>query len=61
MCRFKKSNVSDLMPSGGWQMTRDIKLTNEKYQIGHDQRLTNAELWVRVKCLFCGFGFHTLV
>lgn len=42
-------------------MTRDIKLTNEKYQIGHDRRLTNAELWVRVKCLFCGFGFHTLV
>lgn len=40
------------MLSGAQQMTEDIKLTNEEYEVGHDQRLTNAELCVRVKYLF---------
>lgn len=31
------------MPSGGWQMIHDIKSTDEEYQAGHDQALTNAE------------------
>lgn len=43
MCIFKKSNTSDLMPSGGWQMTHDIKSTDEEYQAGHDQTLMYAK------------------
>lgn len=41
-------------------MTHDINSTDEEYQAGHDQTLTNAEPGQN-QIPFCSFGFYARV